>query len=304
MFQLLKRTHTNPALDRISVVHSSENFNIEIYPNLGASLQRFVKNNIQIIDGISNDDEGLETYKQRYNSSWLFPFPNRIENGKYLFEGKEYQLKTNETALHNALHGFVYNKNFDLIQEEVSENFTELKFHYSYGGAIQGYPFPFDFQVSYTIKLNTIEINIKALNTGSSNMPFGIGWHPYFKSDALSKSILNFDGTSQYEVNDHMIPVKETTLKNDLPLELKDISLDDCFMSRTTKTNFNAGNYHLKIEFEPTHTRNFIQCYTPPARDCIAIEPMTCAPNAFNNEYGLLILKPNEQYLWNIKMTL
>jgi len=49
---------------------------------------------------------------------------------------------------------------------------------------------------------------------------------------------------------------------------------------------------------------NFLQVYTPPHRKSIAIEPMTCAPNAFNNEQGLIILAPFESFSasWGISM--
>ena len=304
MFILTKHPHNNPALESLTVSHETENFKIRIYPNLGASLQEFVKNDIQIIDGITNDETGLEKYKNIFTSAWLFPFPNRIANGKYQFEGKEYHLAINETALNNALHGFVYNKHFKLIEEQISNESAFLKFSYDYKGDISSYPFPFSLEISYKITLNQIEIKVNAQNTGDSNMPFGIGWHPYFKSDNLVKSILNFDGISQYQVNDKMIPTKEIELKHQFPLELGNIFLDDCFITKSASTSFKTASYKLNIDFDPGSERNFIQCYTPPSRESVAIEPMTCAPDVFNNGDGLLVLKPEENYQWKIKMTL
>ena len=303
MFILSEHPHSNPALESLTVSHKTENFKIRLYPNLGASLQKFVKNNVAIINGITNDEAGLEIYKARYTSSWLFPFPNRISKGKYRFENKNYELDINEKALNNALHGFVFDKHFKLTEETTSKDGAFLKFQYDYKGAIKGYPFPFKLEISYQITLNNIDMKVEAKNTGTANMPFGIGWHPYFNAKELSKSVLDFDGQTQYEVNDKMIPVKEVKFKHPLPLTLEETSLDDCFISNTASTTYKTESYNLNIEFEPASDRNFIQCYTPPTRDCIAIEPMTCAPDVFNNHDGLLVLKPNETYLWEIKMS-
>jgi aldose 1-epimerase len=39
---------------------------------------------------------------------------------------------------------------------------------------------------------------------------------------------------------------------------------------------------------------NFLQVFIPPLRHCVALEPMTCAPDAFNNGMGLARLEPGE----------
>ncbi len=303
MFILSKHPHSNPALESLMVSHETENFEVRLYPNLGASLQEFVKNNVQIIDGITNDEAGLETYKNRYTSSWLFPFPNRISNGKYTFENNNYELDINEKALNNALHGFVFNKHFKLIEENTSEDSVFLKFHYTYTGELAGFPFPFQLNISYRITLNDIDMTMEAKNTGTSNMPFGMGWHPYFKANQFAESVLNFEAFSQYEVDNKMIPTREMQLAHELPLTLEDTFLDDCFLAKTASTTYKTDGYNLKIDFKPENEKNFIQCYTPPTRDCIAIEPMTCAPDVFNNGDGLLVLEPNESYRWQIKMS-
>jgi len=304
MFILSKHSHQNPALESLTVSNETANFKVRIYPNLGASLQEFIKDNIEIINGITNDEAGLETYKNSYNSAWLFPFPNRISNGNYTFENKNYQLNINEEALHNALHGFICHKQFKLMEEKTTKHSVFLRFKHTYLGALAGYPFPFELEISYRIALSNIEMTIEAKNTGDSKMPFGMGWHPYFKSNKLSESVLNLDGFAQYEVNDNMIPTKEIKLAHQLPLRLRETFLDDCFISKTATISYKTRNYNLKIEFEPASNKNFIQCYTPPTRDSIAIEPMTCAPDVFNNGHGLLTLKPNETYRWNISMSI
>src|SRR5665648_619205 len=89
----------NPLLNQIVIKNENSDFQGIIYPNLGASLQKLSSNSIDIIEGISNTVEGLIDYKNTYKSAFLFPFPNRISEGKYEFNQTKYELESNEKAL-------------------------------------------------------------------------------------------------------------------------------------------------------------------------------------------------------------
>jgi aldose 1-epimerase len=114
MYSIITKINENPLLNEVIISNEKINFKSIIYPNLGASIQKLKHNEIDIIDGISNNQAGLDLYKSKYNSSWLFPFPNRIQNGKYSFENNDYELEINETNLNNRLHGHIFNKSFSI----------------------------------------------------------------------------------------------------------------------------------------------------------------------------------------------
>ena len=113
----------------------------KIFPEIGGILIELVLDNESVIVcPIQGDD-----YKKGFPSAFLFPFPSRIEDGKYSFEGQDYQLPINEPARGHAIHGFVAHQKFEV--KSVSENAVSLI--YKYAGDYEGYPFPFDFEITY-----------------------------------------------------------------------------------------------------------------------------------------------------------
>ncbi len=290
----------NPLLNQIVIKNEKLHFYSIIYPNLGASLQKISVNSFDIINGISNDTEGLNDYKNTFKSAMLFPFPNRISEGKYKFKQTKYELDCNETALNNALHGHIYDKPFSVKNSEANENNAVVSFFYVDKGKTKGFPFPYSIEIIYTFSKEKIAIDFKVLNTGKKSFPFGIGWHPYFKTENLKLSSLDFEAETQYLLNEKMIPTNEIPLKFETPLLIENTFLDDCFIAKKPKASFKCDTYKIEMNFSSTSKKNYLQVYIPPTRNCVAIEPMTCAPNAFNNQNGLLVLEPNEKFEWQI----
>ncbi|NLP58236.1 aldose 1-epimerase [Lutibacter sp. B1] len=302
MYKIEELDNENPLLNQVIIKNDTLNFQSSIYPNLGASLQKLSFSDVDIIDGIENNNIGLNTYRSKFNSSLLFPFPNRISNGKYTFKTVNYKLACNETALNNTLHGFVYNKSFKVKNTEVSKEIASVIFSYTDEGKSKGFPFSYQLDVTYTFTKEKMSVNFTVFNNGDKSFPFGIGWHPYFKTSNLGESILNFNADNQYSLDEKMIPQNEIPLKFKTPLLLKDMFLDDCFITKQSTSSLKTNNYAIEIDFSSKTPNSFLQVYTPPTRDSIAIEPMTCAPNSFNNKNGLLVLEPKKSYDWKIDM--
>ena len=302
MFKITTTQKENPLLNEVIITNKTLNLNCSIYPNLGASIQKLNSNGIEIIDGITNDKKGLELYKNKFNSSFLFPSPNRIADGKYSFNKVNYQLECNETSLNNSLHGHICNKSFNVTKTETSENLAIVTFSYKNNGTITGFPFSYQLDITYTFSKNNLSLDFKVTNLDQQEFPFGLGWHPYFKVKKLSSSTLNFDGNTKYFLNKQMIPQQEMELPFNTPLTLGETFLDDCFLINKPKTSFDCKEYKIEIDFTSETEKSFLQVYTPNTRDCIAIEPMTCAPNSFNNKNGLLTLNPNETFDWKINL--
>ncbi len=302
MYSITTKENKNPLLNEVIVSNKKLNFKSIIYPNLGASLQKVIINGIELIDGITPNEIGLNTYKNKYNSAVLFPFPNRIENGTYKFENNTYQLDINETALNNSLHGHVFDKSFTIKEKSTSENNAKVTLSYTNTKTAKGFPFIYTFDITYTFTNNKISLDFDVKNIGTNPFPFGIGWHPYFKVKNLSESVLDFEAEKQYLVNKNMIPTEETSLIFKTPLKINDTFLDDCFITKNSQSYFKTSDYKINIEFSSESPNSFLQVYTPDTRDCIAIEPMTCAPNSFNNKKGLLTLNAGEKYNWQVDL--
>lgn len=301
MYILEEINNPNPDLNQIIIKNKKLDFYSIIYPNLGASIQKLRSHSIEIIDGIENSDAGLNRYKNSYNSSFLFPFPGRVPKGKYSFNNVDYVLDCNETDANNSLHGHIHNKIFSFQPQKISEKKAIVKFTYSDTGA-SGFPFSYHIEITYTFIHKKLIIEFTVSNNSNTEFPFGIGWHPYFKTTDLSKSLLGFQSEHQFLLNENLVPERKIPINYTTPLLVKEALLDDCFIIKKSEVSFKTQEYHMKLDFSSKPSNSFLQVYTPPSRSGIAIEPMTCVGNCFNNKIGLQILEPNNTYNWQINL--
>jgi len=300
--QINQVSNPNILLDYIHVFN--DNISCKVFPNLGASVQELTINSIPVIDGIDIDESGLEDYKNTFKSSLLFPFPNRVQNGLYIFNQEPYQLNINEKPLKNAIHGLVYDKKFELEKSEAKDTHAALTLSYSSNGNLQGFPFSFKFSVSYFLNaLGELAVRFSAENLGDKAFPFGFGWHPYFTCATIANNSLTFKAKNQFINSERNIPIEFVSSKFTEPFLIKDEFFDDAFTLDASEVQLEDENYTLNLDFE-NNTDAYLQIYTPPHRKTIAIEPMTCPADSFNNKYGLKILKPKESYSWEMRLTI
>lgn len=261
----------------------------QISLNQGGRLSNLVFEDIQVLA-----DFEASTYENNYASSILFPFVNRIKDGKYTFDNSKYQLSCNEGDKNNALHGLVYNKTFVCTKKVLTLNDASVTLQYKDNGKHLGFPFKFNIDLTYTLNEKGIILSVKITNKDKKNFPFSIGWHPYFYSKNLDNSTLNFSSNKKYVFDNQQIISGTTDLNIEMPFQLKAVTLDDCYQLKTNEIYFSTPEYRFNIE--STSKENFLQLYTPEIRNVIAIEPMTGAADNFNNEIGLQTLQPNETY--------
>jgi aldose 1-epimerase len=298
--QLHQITHKNNLLNHIHIHH--KHLSVKLFPNLGGSVQELIVNDTNIIDGITIDEEGLKDYKSTYKSSVLFPFPNRIEDGAYDYKGNSYQCEINEPAVNNAIHGLVYNKPFEMVECQIYEERAKIILRYVSDGNLPGFPFPFQLDLVYRISFQGgLSLSFIAKNTGKESFPYGMGWHPYFCTENLNDASFSFSSKDFYACNNRSIPFN--TKDSELPKEftLEDKTFDDAYSLNNARCDFNSDSFNLSLDFKyPEGT--YLQIYTPPHRKSIAIEPMTCVANSFNNQIGFAELKPGDSDTWRIDL--
>ena len=189
----------------------------QICLNQGGRLSNLMFDNTKILA-----DFNASTYKDNYASAILFPFANRIKDGKYTFKDSKYKLECNETYKNNALHGLVYNKTFVLINKKLTSDFASVTLQYKDYGKTKGFPFKFHIEVTYTLSKNGMTLAIKVKNKGKKTFPFSLGWHPYFYSTDLDKSAINFKSDKKYVCDNQQIISGTTALNLQMPFKLKD----------------------------------------------------------------------------------
>lgn len=241
-----------------------------------------------------------DTYTSNYASSILFPFANRIKDGKFHHEGKEHILFCNETEKNNALHGLVYDKLFECTKTDLTSDYGTLTLKYDNQGDCKGFPYKFQIDLKYTLTEDNFRLEVNISNADDQTFPFTLGWHPYFSTADLKKSTLVFDGHQKYHCDEQQVVSGASPFDLQMPLLLKDLKFDDGFSLKSGAVEFITPKF--KLDISSSSHENYLQLYTPPTPDIIAIEPMTGVADSFNNKIGLQTLAPEKTYSvhWNI----
>ena len=271
------------------VVLSNDASFAKIVLDQGASLQELILNSIPIIKELSSI-----SYNKSFASSILFPFANRIKSGKYTFNDIAYQTKINQREEQNALHGFVHDKEFQLVDQQTNKYKASVTLEYNETEFTKGFPFTYKIQLKYILKDNSLELEVTIENTSKNEFPFTLGWHPYFYSADLNKSILKFKSSKQVIFEESMIPIGTCEITNSQNFELKNKKLDDSFYLDADLVEFVTPAYCLQLT--SSENESFLQLYTPKVKNTIAIEPATGISNSFNTKVGLQTLLPKENY--------
>ncbi|MBY0424654.1 MAG: aldose 1-epimerase [Cytophagales bacterium] len=281
---------------------------VDVIPSFGGAILGLVLSNsgelYSLINGCIDSEELMSTGRQEYRGSKLSPFPNRVKQGKYSFEGVEYQLYPNASSEGNALHGFLFDKEFDVLEERFTRKSAELTLGYEYRGENEGFPFFYKIKINYVLNSDGFYCTTQIENLHKSIIPIADGWHPYIqlgpRADHWS---LRLPSKYLLETDAGLIPtgkILETEKFQQLEPVLSE-KFDTCYVLNAeaplaTVEIYNPEN-GLRLIFwmeSGSNKYNYLQIYIPPSRESIAIEPMTCAPNAFNNGLGLIHLKPGQ----------
>jgi aldose 1-epimerase len=278
---------------------------IVILPEHGASLHQFTvqtdKGAVNCIDNYKDVQELELKLKNSYKSSKLSPFPCRIRNAKYTFQGQHFEFD-NKFPDGSAIHGLLYNRHFEITGKFFDDEKAYVQLEYRYDKEDQGFPFTYLCQVRYTLlPSNLLQIETTIINTDSVSIPMADGWHPYFTLGGNADDWqLKLNIKSMVEFDNDLIPtgrfIPNHLFKNQV--SLLDIELDNCFVvDDYNKSACTLSNPSTKVslDFFPSSSYPYLQIYTPPDRKSIAIENLSSPPDCFNNQIDLTILAPGER---------
>lgn len=300
MFQILRQKFGK--LDAIEITNDVQNINLQVIHGFGAIINKFtIKNSpFSFISGYEDFNDLIEQHPYYSRSAKLFPFSNRLENGRYSYQSNNYTLPSNFPWSEHAVHGLLYNQPFDIINSHATEQSASITLRYSTHHLHSGYPFAFQIDITYRIDLQCVlSCTTKITNLDNRPLPFGDACHPYFSLGCkLEKTTLTMPSCQKLQQIDGL-PNGHSHLFTDFaqPCSLAERPLDDCFEFETIypiQLSFERMDKVAKLTFTQDASYRFIQLYTPSSESSLAIEPMTCPANAFNNQIGLLFLTPGE----------
>jgi aldose 1-epimerase len=275
-----------------------------VITEVGAGLRTYAVGDRDVIDGYSEDEMCSIGRGQL-----LLPWPNRIEDGRYEFAGRVHQTALTEPARRNALHGLTRWVNWTAVERDPARVLMALTLHPQ-----EGYPFTLHLQADYRLSTAGLTVRTTATNVGTQAAPYGAGHHPYLTIGTLiDRALLKLPALMRLEANDRLIPTGRLLPTKGTAydfLELRPIgslSMDTAFATLVPdsdgliRTQFQAParDPSLTLWMEPIY--RFLMVYTPDAvpdpsrrRRSLAVEPMTCAPNAFRTGDGLIVLQPGQ----------
>lgn len=263
---------------------------------IGAVLNQWSPLGENLIDGYQDLDKADFNHAR---SGWLFPFPNRLEDGKYMFDDSLYHFPINEPANNNAIHGFLLAEPFQLYKTYNVSHKCILGFKYKYAGSHSYYPFSFDFRIDYHFTEGQLTIELSIENIGRSPMPFAIGWHPYFQLQCpLEDHYISLPEAELIELNERSLPTGKQ-----LPYDFAhkavlvgDRHYDDCFKFEAEDNKVVLSTDTKSLSMVMSKDWGYFQVFTPDERTSVALEPMTGTINCLNNKQGIVELDPGKKF--------
>jgi aldose 1-epimerase len=254
----------------------------------------------------------------------LFPFPNRIKDGRFTFGGRSYQLPANNGP--NAIHGFAMEAAWDVVEHKASPDEAFLVGHYQISrqspGALALWPTDAILEVRYGLAGRSLSMKVTISNPTADDLPFGFGIHPYFRlpfppGGDLEKTRVILPASRYWVLKDSLPTGENEPVDRRLDFRagqaIKGLKLDDVL----TGLEFTAGrcvarlvDLEKKAEFHLIFDNGFreLVVYTPSNQpDVLAVEPYTQTTDAINLQSqgcdaGLRVLKHGEKSDFHITM--
>lgn len=250
---------------------------------------------------------GVEEAPKGWEGAQLLPWPNRIRDGRYSLGDVEYQLPINEPARNNANHGL----NVGLAWELVAHDEHSVRQRTTIWPR-RGWPGTLSVELHHSLGPDGLRVEVTATNVGAVALPWGYGAHPYFRFEHLADVELSVPFDAELAVDpDRKLPVKlgPITPAHDftVPRQVGDTELDTAYTDPLQRDwTVTLVGEDRTIEVWGEANTQWVQVFTAPLRDSIAVEPMTCGPNAFNEgptRRDRIVLRPGDtaQAIWGIR---
>ncbi|GAA0473452.1 aldose 1-epimerase [Paractinoplanes deccanensis] len=279
---------------------------------VGGVLRGYSVNGVKVLDGFEADELSPASAGQI-----LAPWPNRIRDGKYTFEGQSYQLPLTEPARHNAIHGLVNWARWS----EVARTDASVTLEYQLPAQI-GYPWWLTLRTTWTVSADGLRCDQEVVNNSDSGAPWGYSVHPYLELPgvAVDDILLHVPGKTRIVADGRLLPiganpVAGTEYDFNEPRRIGALVLDTTFgdiehdARGITEVTIADPGSDAKVVVWADGKFKYWQVFSGDTlhgerfRRSVAIEPMTCPPDAFRTGRDLIVLAPGERWTasWGIR---
>jgi aldose 1-epimerase len=298
-----------PSGEQIAIAHGDQR---AVVTEVGATLRTFVKGGVSVIEGFAAEEAPTGARGQV-----LFPWPNRIGDTPWSFSDRTAKPSVDDVAHATAIHGLVRWRPFRI--EAVNQNrcVLTLLLH-----PTPDYPFLSEISVAYHLGSLGLTVTTTVTNRDDVPIPFGVGFHPYLAvtTPTIEGAELEVPARAYIAVNDRQLPTGEILPVVGHPLDFtkrKSISGHDLDVTYTELIRDDSGLTNVVVvdstggEVELSMDRNFayVQVFTGDTlergrrRTAVAVEPMTCPPDALRSGKDVIVLEPGQHWAgsWRLR---
>ena len=178
---------------------------------VGASLRQMSVGTIELVQGFAEDQ-----WAPFCAGAVMSPWPNRIDGGKWVYDGQARQFNINIVAQQNANHGLLLEHPYDLISRTPHSVTLGATIY-----ARHAYPFTVETTVTYSLGETGLTVTHSAINRSASDAPYAVGGHPYFKFSAVAPETLVVKNSAKTRttVDERQIPTGEEATEGTLFLD-------------------------------------------------------------------------------------
>jgi len=285
----------NPSGEQFEIARAGQT---AVVVEVGGGLRTYSVEGRDVVDGYGADQMATAGRGQV-----LIPWPNRLQDGRYEFDGRHHQLPLNELGHSNAIHGLVRWATWHVRERDAHRIVLGHLVHPQ-----PGYPFSLEVAIEYELSDSGLTVRTTATNVGAEPCPYGGGAHPYLTCgtptvDGISlrvpaRTVLRSDDRG---IPVGVVPVEGTELDFRVGRELGDTKLDHGFtdldrdeagVARVEVVGGVDAGVTLWLDESYRYVMVFTGDHPDVNRRGLAVEPMTCAPNAFRSGDGLIRLEP------------
>jgi len=245
----------------------------------------------------------------------LIPWPNRLQDGRYEFDGRSHQLPLTEPEHGNAIHGLVRESAWTVGEREPNRAVMEHLLQPQ-----PGYPFSVALRLEYVLSAQGLSVSTTATNVGATACPYGAGAHPYLTlgTATVDSVLLRVPGRTVLHSDERGLPVGEESVEGTEYDFRRSRPIGETKLDHAFADFERDANGHVRVELRDPdggtgltlwidEGYRYLMLFTGDTlsdvnRRSLAVEPMTCPPNSFRTGDALVTLEPGRSFTsaWGI----
>lgn len=298
-----------PSGEQIAIAHGDQR---AVITQVGATLRTFVKGGVAVVEGFAADELPDGAHGQI-----LYPWPNRLSPEPWSFSGRTAVPSVDDHSTGTAIHGLVRWRPFDIEMVNQNRCVLSLLLHPS-----PEYPFASEIAVAYHLGSLGLTVTATVTNRDDVPIPVGVGFHPYLAvtTSSIEGAELEIPAKAFVATGERMLPtgqilpvaghaqdftIAKSVSGHELNVTYTELIRDDTGLA-TVKLRDRDG---AMVELQVDRTFPYIQIYTGDElphgrrRTSIAVEPMTCPPEALRSGKDVIVLEPGQHWAgsWRLR---